>query len=84
MAAEHGERGAVPTVHLRAMIRLLFPEEMTPTSKRQLEAMCAVYDAEAEEARCDYCCGEGTCGLSECPKCKGSGVTLSGAKGVDE
>lgn len=41
---EHGERGQVPTPHLRSMIRLLYPDEMTPVAKRHLEAMCDQWD----------------------------------------
>lgn len=36
--------GQVPTEHLRSMIRLLFPDEMTPVAKRHLEAMCDQWD----------------------------------------
>ena len=32
--------GAVPVEQLKAMIRLLWPEEITPTAKRQLEKLC--------------------------------------------
>lgn len=31
--------GAVPVEQLQAMIRLLWPEEMTPIAKRQLESL---------------------------------------------
>lgn len=31
---------AVPVEQLRAMIRLLWPSEITPTAKRQLESLC--------------------------------------------
>lgn len=30
----------VPVEQLRAMIRLLWPEEITPVAKRQLESLC--------------------------------------------
>lgn len=38
----------VPVERLRAMIRLLGPEEMTPTAARQLEALCREYDEDEE------------------------------------
>lgn len=37
--------GLIPVEQLRAMIRLLGPQEMTPTAKRQLEAICKQHDA---------------------------------------
>jgi hypothetical protein len=45
--------GGVPVEHLRAMIRLLSPDHMTPTAKRYLESLCEQYDApeSAEEQR---------------------------------
>ena len=36
----------IPVERLRAMIRLLGPEEMTPIAKRQLTLLCDEYDAE--------------------------------------
>jgi hypothetical protein len=38
--------GLVPTEHLRAMIRLLWPDEITPTARRQLESLCERYDVQ--------------------------------------
>ena len=40
---------AVPVEHLRAMVRLLYPEEMTPMAKRQLELLCQGYDDEQQQ-----------------------------------
>jgi hypothetical protein len=37
---------AVPVERLRAMIRLLWPDEITPTAKRQLESLCEQYEVE--------------------------------------
>jgi hypothetical protein len=31
---------AIPVEQLRAMIRLLWPDEITPVAKRQLELLC--------------------------------------------
>jgi hypothetical protein len=31
---------AVPVEQLRAMIRMLWPDEITPVAKRQLEVLC--------------------------------------------
>lgn len=36
--------GSVPVAHLQAMVRLLFPEEMTPVAKRRFEQLIAQYD----------------------------------------
>lgn len=36
--------GAVPTERLRALIRLLYPEEMTPTAKRMIEQVIAEHE----------------------------------------
>lgn len=35
-----GGAGKMPIEHVRALVRLLFPEEMTPTAKRVIEAAC--------------------------------------------
>lgn len=37
----------VPTERLRAMIRLLWPDEITPIAKRQLESLCDAADEDA-------------------------------------
>lgn len=37
-------RGAVPTERLRALVRLLYPEEITPTAKRMIERTCEEYE----------------------------------------
>lgn len=34
----------VPVDQLRALIRLLWPAEITPTAKRHLEALCDQHD----------------------------------------
>lgn len=34
----------IPVEQLRAMIRLLFPDEMTPMGKRMLDKLCDQYD----------------------------------------
>ena len=38
---------SVPTEQLRAMIRLLWPDEITPIAKRQLELLCDAADVKA-------------------------------------
>jgi hypothetical protein len=38
--------GHVPVEQLRAVIRLLWPEEITPIAKRQLESLCEQYEVE--------------------------------------
>jgi hypothetical protein len=43
----NGPYPAVPVEQLRAMIRLLWPEEITPTAKRQFELLCEQHDIDA-------------------------------------
>lgn len=35
---------AVPVERLRALVRMLYPEEMTPTAKRVIEGVAAEYE----------------------------------------
>lgn len=37
----------VPVEQLRAMIRLLWPDHITPIAKRQLESLCEQHEEEA-------------------------------------
>lgn len=39
----------VPPAQLRAAVRMLFPEEMTPQAKRVLENICDQYEGKGEE-----------------------------------
>lgn len=41
------EATGIPVEHLRAMIRLLGNEEMTPTARRHLTQLCDFYDEDA-------------------------------------
>lgn len=41
----------VPVEQLRAMIRLLGPEEMTPIAKRQLQQLCVHYEEDLDDDR---------------------------------
>ena len=38
----------VPVERVRALVRLLYPDEMTPTAKRMFDRVCDEYDEPAE------------------------------------
>lgn len=40
----HPTNSGVPTLRIRAAIKLLGPAEMTPTAKRMLERICDEYE----------------------------------------
>lgn len=40
---QRDQDGLVPVARLRAMVKLLYPEEMTPTAKRQFDLLCEEY-----------------------------------------
>lgn len=40
----------IPVEQLRAAIRLLYPDEMTPNAKRVLESICEEHDSDERRA----------------------------------
>lgn len=59
-----GERRMIDPAQLRAMVRLLGPQEMTPTAERHLLSLCEGSPRYPNDTN-----GDGDCGRRYCPVC---------------